>query len=146
MPSTDDAGDAINVAAGYEILDFQKDRPRVEIFFTRGAGQGRFISVNFGDFTTSVETAWTGEYLVRCITEPNIIKHNAFVTQSWFILSTLVPRINNIAPLTNHALANFPKDGGSSDRIDYTEGDYMTVLSFNIDFSVQANAWAQLQN
>jgi hypothetical protein len=36
----------INAATRFTPPAFQKDRPRAEIIFTPGAGQGRFVKVN----------------------------------------------------------------------------------------------------
>src|ERR1041385_5820385 len=71
VPRTgDDAQDAALVEAGYELLDFKRDRPRAEVIFIPGGGQGQFRELNVDGSPMEVETSWAGQYAVRAITLP----------------------------------------------------------------------------
>src|ERR1039457_6713386 len=72
--------DAANVALGYSLLDFQLDRPRVMIEFIPGAGAGEFTNKVIAGVEMPVETSWTGQFKVECITEEDSIIHAQFRT------------------------------------------------------------------
>ena len=145
VPTTGNAAqDAALVADGYEIISFQRDRPRAEILFTPGAGLGRFIPLAVAGTKVPVESCWSGTYLVRALTKPDIREHNAFVVQLRFLLQTMGVRLNGTAPMTRHAVAPMFRDGGSSPLTKNEDGYYETTLQYNLNFSVQADAWASI--
>lgn len=128
------------VAAGFQLLDFQKDRPRVEIFFTPGAGQGLWRELGVAGATTPVECAWAGQYRLEIVTAADIRVHSAFVVAVRFVMQTLQCRLNN-SGLTFHAIAPFYKDGGTSPTIKAESGSFQTTMMFEINFSIQDDAW-----
>lgn len=142
IPSTGDAAeDATLAAQGFEILDFQKDRPRVEIFFTPGAGMGQLIQ--HPETGAETETAWKGGYALRLITAADMRIHRAFRTLVRYQCHRLRGVVNGVAPMTLHCL-QFLRDAGTSPTIKSEDGLFESALQFEIDFSIQGNAWAQL--
>lgn len=133
--------DAALVAQGWDFLDFQKDRPRAEIFFTPGAGRGQLIPHPLTGEET--ETAWKGSYTIRLITAADMVIHAAFRTQVRYLLHRLRGDLNAVAPMTLHSL-NFLADQGTSPVIEPQQGDFQTTMQFEIDFSIQGNAWPLL--
>ena len=145
IPTTGDASqDAQLQQQGYEIIDFIKDRPRVEIFFTPGAGQERHEAQNIGGFDTSVETSWKGQFRLDCTTDADIRQHSAFVTMVRYVMHTQLYNGINGKILQNHYIHQFAKDSGTTPMIKTEEGLFQTTLLFNIDFSIQEGAWALL--
>lgn len=145
VPQTGDpVQDAALVAAGYELLDYQRDRPRAEIEFISGAGAGIFREINVDGNPMEVETSRAGQYHVACITRADIRIHSAFVCSLRFYLQTLRIRINGIT-LQNHTLQPFAKDGGTSTKTEPEKGTFQTVLILDVNFSVLDDAWAQIE-
>jgi hypothetical protein len=141
--SGSDETDAAAVAAGYTILTFKKPRPRVEIQFTCGGGDGQFRQIRVNGAGQEVETSWSGQFRVTCITDADIRVHSEFIVAVRFLLQTLRPRIN-AAVLPKHCLQPFSRDGGTSTRHSPQEGVIVTDLLLDIHFSIQDDAWADL--
>jgi len=134
------AAQAINAFTSQDAPDFQKDRPRVEITFTPGAGQGRFIQIN-GEHR---ETAWKGQYLFRVVTDASAEVHNSFRSNVRAIVHGSLRSIAGTAPMIRHMLQPFYMDGGTSPSYSPQDGVYESQMTFDINFSVQADAWAAL--
>jgi hypothetical protein len=118
--------------------ELQKQRPRCELWFTLGPGQGRFIQVN----GVPRETAWKGRLHAICITESNNTIHSAYVVRVRSLLHGIADAVNNVLPvMENHKVQPFFRDGGTSSRMDTQDGYFLTELSFDLDFSVQEYAW-----
>lgn len=137
----DDAQNADLVAQGYELLDFQKDRPRVEIEFVCGAGQRQFVP--HPDTGVETEAAWKGQYLLKLVTAADMRLHSALRTMVRYQMQKLRGTINDVAPMTLHNL-QLLTDAGTSPVITPEDGVFLSTMNFDIDFSIQADAWAQL--
>lgn len=136
----DAAGDAVLVAQGYDIIDFQKDRPRAEIFVQLGAGQQQWLC----NLTTGeeMEQAWAFNCAVTIVSAADIRQHAALRTMSRFIIQTLRGRVNNVA-LKKHCV-NHVIDGGTAPTIKSETGDFETRLTFSGGVSIQRDAFATL--
>lgn len=138
------AQDAALEAEGFQIMSFQRDRPRAEIDFTPGAGQGRWHPLAVDGVKVPVESCWSGTYRVLIVTKPDIREHNAFVCLIRFLMQTMGARINNVAPLTAHCVAPQFRDTGTTPTTKSEDGAFETLLQYDLTFSVQADAWADL--
>lgn len=49
--------------------------------------------------------------------------------------------VNGMDPMTLHRIQRFQQDGGTSPTFKGEDGYLRTILSFNIDFSIQDEAW-----
>jgi hypothetical protein len=157
---------AKNVLTGMEIKafttrdkpDFQKDRPRVEIKFTLGAGLQRFMPVVNGAMATPAtpnvtptvlfylrrESAWGFRMQFDLLTRDDIGAHADYRAQVRGALAQLWQLINGTAPMTRHAI-QLGKDNGSSPVLIAPESGIMkTEMSFDGSIAVQANAWPAL--
>lgn len=123
-----------------QLADLQKGRPRVEIEYINGAGHERWIKVN----GYPRETAWKGTVKLELITNADISIHSAYRTQIRSIMHGLSQTVNEVAPMTLHNIHQFLIDGGTSPKWVPQEGSYQTTMNFEINLSVQANAWAIL--
>lgn len=141
----DAAQDGAAVQAGYDLIDFQKDRPRAEIMFIPGAGQGRFVAKFIGGTEMPVETSWKGQFKIDLITPPDIRIHAAFRTKVRFIMHTQLLSVNGTT-LRFHKIQNFYRDGGTSPVMKPEEGVFQTSLIFDLDFSLEDCAWDLLEN
>lgn len=126
------------------VIDFQKDRPRVEILFTVGAGQGQFRPLLVGGAEVPVETSFKGQYRLDIITSAEMAIHAAYRTRLRAFLHTQLLGVNGTDPMTLHRIHRFQQDGGTSPTFKPEEGVLRTILIFNIDFSIQDEAWATL--
>jgi len=143
IPGTGDAeADAALVAQGYTLLDFQRDRPRVEIFSTIGGGKGRFIP--HPQFSgVECETQWDIQFQLFLVTEPDMRTHAAFRTLVRYLVHSARGTINALDPLTRHYLSTFV-DGGTSPVEKPEEGTFQTRIILGSTISVQSDAWQLL--
>lgn len=142
--AADAATDAANIALGYSLLDFQLDRPRVEIMFTPGAGAGQFNNKVIAGTEMPVETSWSGQFKVDCITPEDSILHAQFRTLIRYILHTQLQSING-NQLTMHKVQQFAMDAGTTPVLKLEEGVFITTILFDINFSIQDDAWDTLK-
>jgi hypothetical protein len=56
----------------------------------------------------------------------------------------IADEINSVEPMQYHKLQPFFMDAGTSSKTEPQEGYFMTTLQFDTHFSIQANAWAEL--
>lgn len=112
----------------------------MEIMFTAGAGQNQRPYLR--DIQQERETAWKGQYRLDLITEAKATVHNDYRTKIRSLMHGLPYQINE-THLPYHKL-QFLVDAGTTPTLDSREGYYMTVMIFDVDFSIQANAWALL--
>jgi hypothetical protein len=122
-----------------DTVNFQKDRPRVEIVFHPGAGREQFIQVN-GD---PRETSWAGEFELLLVTEAEVNTHLAYLTQIRSTLHGVFGQINDYV-LTRHIIQPFIRDGGTVSQWTPQDGCFISRLTVGVDYSVQADAWAAL--
>lgn len=117
--------------------DFQRDRPRVEITFTPGAGHGRYVLIS----GVQRETAWAGQYRLSVITAAEITIHSVFRSQVRSIMHGIDDFINAVEPMLRHKLQPFFRDGGTTPTMQAQEGVYRSDMIFDVNFSLQAYAW-----
>lgn len=126
-----------------EAPQFQKERPRVEVVFVKGQGRGQWFRVP-GE-TAPRETAWQGALNLAAISSPDIATHNAFCVKIRNIMATIGQQINgNTLPF--HKIQNFFVSGGETPSYTVEDGVYRTDISYNVEVSVQNNAWMALAN
>lgn len=145
-PSTGDpAADQALIDEGWDILDFQKDRPRVEIIFTPGAGQGQFRATTIAGLEkqVSIDTSFKGQFRLDVFTLPDIAVHKAFVTAVRFIMHTQLLTLNGTT-LLRHRIQPDLMDAGTTPITKAEQGTFSTTLLFDVDFSIQDDAWEQL--
>ena len=139
--------DAAMEAAGYSLLDFQLDRPRVEISFTPGAGAGQFANKTIAGVEMPVETSWSGQFKVDLVNAPESRLHASFRTMVRYLLHTqLLSVTNGDSPnaLTLHKIQEFAKDEGTTPAMKGEDGAFVTTILFGVDFSIQDYAWDTL--
>lgn len=149
-------GDALQdqelVEQGFEIIDYQKDRPRVEILFVPGSGQERFRPTLVEGVEIPLEVAWAGQFKVDVFTLPDVRMHRAYVTMVRFILHTRLLQVNAFLPdgttpgnpgtLKKHRIQNYQTDSGTTPHMQPEPGVFQTSLIMDINFSIQDDAWA----
>lgn len=136
-------GDAALVAQGWDIINFQKDRPRAELIFTPGAGQKQPRVAVFNGNEFPVETAWKGQYKIDLITGADMRIHAAFRTMVRFVMHTQLLTING-PYLDLHQIQSFHADNGTSPVMKPEDGVFQTTMLFEIDFGILDAAWATL--
>src|ERR1017187_9389800 len=137
--------------------DFQKERPRIEIKFTLGAGLQRFVPIINGAIATPATPDVTPALLFFCrresarafnaqfdlITAADISSHADFRAQARNALAQLWQLINGAA-LPRHCV-QLSRDGGSSPILIAPEQGMMkTEMSFGGTISIQQDAWPAL--
>ena len=152
---------SLNAFSSQDAPQFQKIRPRAEIFFQKGIGLSRFVVL---DPATSLpwdgsagstppsqaemfyrrrESAWNCVIRFDLITEADITIHGKYRFQLRGILAVLWQMVNGVY-LTNHKL-EMEQDGGDSPiLVAPDKGYFKTSMTFRGKISVQANAWSAL--
>jgi hypothetical protein len=138
-------------------IDFQKDRPRVEVQFTLGAGQNRWVAINSATglpvaalspqetWNQRRESAWACTITFSAITAADIAEHSAYRAVIRNALATLWVRINEVNGLmTRHHLYMSSDGGNSSLQMAQDKAMFKTDFTFNGKISVQADAWPAL--
>jgi len=156
VESTGDAGeDQELVEQGFEIIDYQKDRPRVEIIFTPGASQGRYRNTIVSGIELPLDIAWSGQFKLDVFTAADVRIHRALVTQVRFIMHTQLLQVNAFLPdgtagnpgtLTRHRIQPCQKDSGTTPIMRPEDGSFQTSLLTDIDFTIQDDAWADFES
>lgn len=125
---------------------FQKKRPRVELALSLGASKG-ILRAQSGRRPAAGhlrEKARTCTLHVNVVTDPDIVKHRAFVSTVLYIADTLAYEINETGSLTNHFVQRVSCTGESGRAYNAEDGQFETHLAFEIDLSVQEYAWDAL--
>jgi hypothetical protein len=137
-------------------IDFQKDRPRVEIQFTLGAGQNRWVII---DPVTGMppaaspaeawnyrrESAWACTITFSAITAANITEHSAYRVAVRNALASIWIRINEVNGLMARHFLTMSSDGGNTSlQMAQDKAMFKTDFNFNGKISVQADAWPAL--
>lgn len=120
-----------------ETYDLQKDKPRAEIMFTPGAGQGHFKLVN----SVERETCWKGQLRIDIVSEDDMRIHSALRVKVRALMHGFRELVNSVEPMQYHKV-QFCADAGSTPALQIQEGELVTTMLFDIDFSVQDDAWA----
>ena len=138
-------GLGIAAATPETVNKLQKPRPRIECIFKVSAGRKQFTTEN-GNVR---ETAWGGALRLQIITdasEDNKKMHRLLLATLRY-LNPLLPALLNRTALPNHVINNVrtpPLDAGTSLTIQTAEGYWATLVDWEMDFSINANAWALL--
>lgn len=124
---------------------FQKERPRVEAIFVPGSSLRRCQIVNSEGATleASREVAWKGRLQIEAITDSVIATHAAYRAKVRNVMAKFAATVNGVN-LTRHAILFPISDLGSSPTYKTSEGFYATVMNYEFNFSVQADAWGAL--
>ncbi len=123
-------------------FDFQKDRPRAEIIFIPGIGNQIFYPISD---TVARESAWKGNYIIDCITAAENLIHAAFVVKVRSIMHGIGEAVNEVKPTMEfHRIKPWFRDAGTSVVSKPEEDYYQSTLSFEIDYSIQSDGWALL--
>ena len=128
--------------------NFQKDRPRVEIVFTRGPGAKRWTlptnpNPNIPLANQARESAWKANLAITALTEAGGVTHFKFLAQVRNICATLPAALDGLT-LATHCINGPIVDLGETHRYNQQEGYYATILNYSFDFSVQNTTWALL--
>ncbi len=138
---------AVLVAAGLkaftieDVPDLQKDRPRAEVFFSVGQGQGVFRQLLVDGDPYPVETSWVGSYEIIAVTEDDPAVHLNFLANIRKAMFTAGGKINGTDPMTLHKLQPFLRDAGTVTNWTPQDGSVHSRLSFEVNFSIQDDAW-----
>jgi len=121
---------------------FQNAIPRVEVTVMVGAGAQRFSAID-GTAASSRETAWQAQLRLDLITPAAISVHRAYRATLRKSMATLPALINNAEGMTRHKIQRIV-DAGSTPHFSPQDGVFQTTLLYDLQFSVQANAWPDL--
>lgn len=140
------ADDADDLTPDQEDPDFQRERPRIEIALMPGAGMGR-LRVSSGRQVANGhlrEMAYRSALNIEAITKADIREHRSYLCRILFLCDTLAHDVNNTALLYNHKLQRIQSTGGS---VEYKpeDGLFRSLLTYDVDFSVQQYAFEALE-
>jgi hypothetical protein len=124
----------------------QKDRPRVEVIFTRGAGRMQWHpGDNTAPYGSDVESAWRGNVSITLVTDPRGSVHFGLLPTVRRITAGIPAALNEVQ-ITTHKIQWPLIETGETHRYDRSQGGYFaTTITLTFDFSVQKNAWPLLQ-
>ncbi len=131
---------------------FQKNRPRVEATFIPGPGRQQYILVaddftdGNSDYPHRRESSFGGQLTLSVITdgENGMSAHADYRSKIRNVMSTFQRTVNGLsASVMNHKVQQI-RENGSSNVYGPQEGYYQTTLNYDLEFSIQANAWLQL--
>lgn len=132
----------VKAVTNFTAFDFQKDRPRAEITFLLGMGNQRYFPLSDTD---ARESAWKGTFIIDCLTAAENLIHAAFVVKVRSLMHRIIPLINEVKPtMQYHRVKDWIRDGGTSVVSKPEEDYYQSTLTFDIDFSIQSDGWALL--
>lgn len=141
----------------------RRDRPRVEVLYVHGSGRQQMVLVGGTTIEYRRERAWNGQLKLELVTDADIQLHTAFRCQVRSLMAAFWLNINakpgDITPwsygplgkplvlppggrLRNHKLQS-AGDGGTSPVMS-GQGYLQTTMLYDVDLSVQDNAWALL--
>lgn len=137
---------AAQEAAPDNAQQFQRKRPRLEIVLHPGAARGFFVPqagrrVAAGHLREKANQATLS---MDVITEPDIVKHRAFLARILFLSDTLAYDATQTETLTNHYLQAIKRTSGDT-SYEAEDGHFRTRLTFDVDLSVQENKWPELE-
>lgn len=123
----------------------QKDRPRVEIMFTLGAGKLRWHLIKDSDpVENAVETMWGASLAVDLITEADPVRHFDWLS----LVRRICPTIQQVngTTLLYHKIHGPIRYAGESHAYNGKDGYFLTKTNLNFDFSIHADGWALIAN
>jgi hypothetical protein len=137
-------------------VDFQQDRPRIELAFRVGTAAGRNLPTStehppIGGWDHDLARA--GIIGIRVITKVNILEHREFLAQVRGLMATILRTINGDITITDaiggqqlvyHRLAEVMEAGATSV---YTpeQGVYQTDLNYSAQLTLEENYVAALE-
>jgi hypothetical protein len=126
---------------------FIKKRPRVEIALMPGAALGRLLPIPGRRVASGhlPEQARRATLVVQVITEADIVIHRVYLAQVNYFLDTMAYRANQTGKMPNHYIGGLKNNGGS---LEYKPeaGNFHSTLNYDVDFSVNTNAWNALNS
>jgi hypothetical protein len=148
LPSAAKAVFAAAGLAAYTLADtptVQRSRPRVEIIYRHGGNSSPAQIHRMTDGTYRV-AAFRGELSIYVITDADATgrsAHSAYRAQVRAVLASLPFVLNAGAnpPLPKHAIHFPPVSESEEHGIRQADGFEQTTFTWNINFSIQANAW-----
>jgi hypothetical protein len=128
--------------------DFQKDRPRVEVVFTKGPGRRQWHlpdapQPNIPAVMQSRESGWIGRLSVAVVTDADTDQHFSFLPAVRNIMANIPAAMDGLA-ITTHCINGPIQDQGETHGYNKEDGYYLTTLNYAFDFSIQRDAWALL--
>lgn len=128
---------------GEAASEFQKKRPRVVVSFAPGAAKGMLLAesgykARSGELR---EQAYAGTLTVEVVTAAAIATHRAYRATVRSVMDTIC-RTVNVLP-AKHCVQRV-KAASTSDTYSSDQGAYVSRLQYEVDFSVQTDAWADL--
>jgi len=119
--------------------EFQKDRPRVEVYVTPGAAMGHYI---LDAQSTRRENGWHGALSLKAVTWPEITVHSAYVAAVRNVAATLdrLDLTTASVPLLYHEITRVVT-AGTTPHTDPAAGEYDTQLHYNFIFAILPDAW-----
>ena len=131
--------------------DLQRDRPRVEIVFTKGSSSGKLAIVSPGDdYDLHRQQAWLGNFDFSCVTDIQTDVHFQYVAEVRNLLATLAYQMNaadgdgNKIYLPNHHMHHPCVESGEQHRYDTKSKFFVTSIRLSFQFSILPSAWALL--
>jgi hypothetical protein len=122
---------------------FQQAIPRVEITIAVGSGAQRPWAIDATE-ANQRETAWNAQLRLDLITPSDIIVHRAYRATIRSQMAILPTTINNTTGMERHKIQRIT-DAGTSPCQSPQDGIYQTTLLYDLQFSVQSYAWADLE-
>lgn len=123
---------------------FQKKRPRVEIFF-KVTGQTLPLRMAVLADSTQRAAAYRGQLEIRAVSDADVAgkaTHSAYRAKVRNFCGKLPYQLNGAA-LTKHRIQSIT-DSGTQIGLKTADGYEGSVLTFNLDFSIQNDVWATL--
>ena len=123
---------------------FQKSRPRVTLHLETGGAAGMLLA-NGGiraSSGSSPEQCYSGTLTLEVLTEAAIASHRTYRATVRRVMDTICPDVNG-DPLTKHKVQKC-KASGTSAIYSSDQGAYVSKLTYDLDFSIQTEAWADL--
>ena len=120
--------------------DFQKARPRVEVFVTIGSRFDNHYVIDAQGLRR--ENGWSGTLHLTCITAADYTIHAAYIAA----VRELASRLDQIdlsgvpTPLQYHEITQIRTAGTASETRGET-GEYHSALGYEIIFAIRADAW-----
>lgn len=126
--------------------DFQKDRPRVEVVFTRGSGRKRWHlppnpQPNIPLVMQARESAWIGNLAIAALTIADGYTHAQFLATVRYVAAAIPGSVDGLS-IVNHCINGPISDLGETHQYNREQGYYLTTINYAFEFSVQNTAWA----
>jgi hypothetical protein len=133
--------DAADIEASQE---FQRSRPRVVVSLEVGAAKGQLLAApgTRASSGSSREMAYGGTLTLEIVTAATIAAHREYRAIVRQVMDTICPAVNG-DPVTHHKVQRV-RATGSGTTYEAAGGCYAARLTYDVDFSIQAEAWNAL--